>query len=218
MRWGLRGEDIPLPQIEWIRPASDLGFRLHMPPFAVPGAILGRRNMSDLGLVEFMASETSTLLLIATPACIYAVSPEDPNRFIHNYRRAIELGSLTPLESHSTVPAVFLQHVWDDRLARTLIAVGLGLTLTLFILTGILIPSQNSISLGYDINAMPLAPAAPQRLLLLPTLAAIMLAGDLILGLYFYQRQAQRPAAYLLWISGIITPLLLIAAVVFILF
>ena len=38
IRWGLRGEDIPLPQIEWIRPADELGFPLRIPLTSSPGA------------------------------------------------------------------------------------------------------------------------------------------------------------------------------------
>jgi len=217
LRWGLRGEDIPLSEIEWVRPATDLGYHLPLPAFAIPGAILGKLMLKDLGVVEFMASETATLLLVATPERIFAISPEDPNRFMRNFQRAMELGSLTPLESHSTVPVAFLQGIWADRAARYMLAAGLGLTLILFILTGVAIPGLNSVSLGYDLNAQPLEPAAPQRLLLLPTLAAMTLTGDLLLGMYFYRKVNQRPAAYLLWISGIITPALLIAAVLILL-
>ncbi|NPV77885.1 MAG: hypothetical protein HPY59_16110 [Anaerolineae bacterium] len=217
LRWGLRGEDIPLSEIEWVRPATDLGYHLPLPPFAIPGAILGKYTLKDLGVVEFIASETTTLLLVATPERIFAISPEDPNRFMRNFQRAMELGSLTPLESHSTVPAAFLQRIWADRAARYMLMAGLGLTLILFILTGIAIPSLNNVSLGYDLNAQPLEPAAPERLLLLPTLAAMTLTGDLILGMYFYRKVHHRPAAYLLWSSGIITPALLIVAVLIIL-
>lgn len=217
LRWGLRGEDIPLSEIEWVRPASDLGYRMPMPPLAVPGAILGKYSLKDLGIVEFMASDTATLLLVAVPERIFAISPEDSNRFMRNFQRAMELGSLAPLESHSTVPAAFLQDVWEDRLARYLLIAGFGLTLILFILTGAAIPSLKSVSLGYDLNAQSLEPAAPQHLLLLPTLAAITLAGDLILGLYLYWKTKRHPAAYLLWISGVIAPALLLTAVLIIL-
>src|SRR5512146_1017091 len=44
IRWGLRAEDIPLPQIEWVRPASDLGFALRMPFTSTPGAFLGNTS------------------------------------------------------------------------------------------------------------------------------------------------------------------------------
>jgi hypothetical protein len=36
--WGLRVEDIPLTDIEWVRPASDLTHPLSLPRFRLPGA------------------------------------------------------------------------------------------------------------------------------------------------------------------------------------
>lgn len=216
LRWGLRGEDIPLSDVEWVRPASDLGFHLPLPPLALPGAILGTHDVPGLGAVEFMASDKDALLLVATPGRIFAISPEETRRFTRNFQRSMEMGSLSPLRSHSTVPAAFLQRVWADRPARYLLLAALAVTLVLFILTGVAIPGQAGISLGYDLNARPLEPAAPQRLLLLPTLAAMTLAGDIILGLFFYRKAEQRLAGYLLWASAILTSTLLVAAVIFI--
>ena len=65
--WGLRYEDIPLADVEWVRPANELGFHLPLPPLAWPGAILGTRTVEGLGLVEFLASDTDNLMLITTP-------------------------------------------------------------------------------------------------------------------------------------------------------
>jgi len=47
--WGLRIEDIPLTDIEWVRPASDLTNPLALPRFRLPGAVLGTRRHPDLG-------------------------------------------------------------------------------------------------------------------------------------------------------------------------
>jgi len=218
LRWGLRAEDIPLMDVEWVRPASELGFHLPLPPLSVPGAILGILNVPGLGPVEFMASDRSTLLLVATPRRVFAISPAETKRFTRSFQRSMELGSLSPISSHSSVPAAFLQRVWSDRLARTLVLAGLGLTLVLLILTGVAIPNLPGVSLGYDINARPLEPVPPERLLLLPTLAFMTFAGDVILGLFFYRKEEQRLPGYLLLASGIITSALLTAAVLFILF
>ena len=38
--WGLRVEDIPLTDIEWVRPVSDLTHPLPLPRFRLPGAVL----------------------------------------------------------------------------------------------------------------------------------------------------------------------------------
>ena len=64
--WGLRIEDIPLTDIEWVRPATDLTHPLALPAFRLPGGVLGARRHRDLGLVEFIAADTTNLILIAT--------------------------------------------------------------------------------------------------------------------------------------------------------
>ena len=75
MLWGLRLEDVPLTDIEWVRPASDLTHPLALPGFRLPGAVLGTRRHPDLGLVEFIASDTRNMILIATPKRVFAISP-----------------------------------------------------------------------------------------------------------------------------------------------
>src|SRR5215204_2584066 len=61
--WGLRIEDVPLTDIEWVRPVTDLMHPLSLPTFRLPGAVLGARRHSDLGLVEFIASDTKNIIL-----------------------------------------------------------------------------------------------------------------------------------------------------------
>jgi hypothetical protein len=102
--WGLRIEDIPLTDIEWVRPASDLTTPLSLPRFRMPGAVLGRRRHSDLGAVEFIASSTRNLILIATPRHVFAISPRDAVSLVRTFARATELGSLTPTEAKSVYP------------------------------------------------------------------------------------------------------------------
>lgn len=212
LRWGLRSEDIPLPSVEWVRPASELGYPLPLPLLRLPGSILGVVEAEGLGTVEFMAASAEGLLLVATQQRVYAISPSDPSAFIRAFQRAIEMGSLTPLEAHSARPAAFLQRVWDNRAARTLLAAGLGLTVTLFVLVGLLIPTRASISLGYNAAGEPGEPLPAVRLLLLPVLAVFALVADFISGLFFYRRPEGQPIAYLLWASSALTPLLLIIA------
>ena len=75
--WGLRVEDIPLTDIEWVRPASDLTNPLALPTLRLPGAVLGTRRHPDLGAVEFIASTARNLILIATSKHVFAISPKD---------------------------------------------------------------------------------------------------------------------------------------------
>lgn len=215
LRWGLLAEDLPLPDIEWVRPAADLTFDLPLPRLSWPGAILGSLNVRDFGRVEYLASDKNLILLVATRERVYAISPADPVAFVRAFQHATEMGSLTPLDSFSARPAAFLRGVWSDRLARALALAGLLLTGVLFILVSLMIPTRAAISLGFTPGGQPVAASPSAQLLLLPVLGIFTFVTDLIGGLYYYRYPAQRPVAYLLFISSILTPLLLMAAVGF---
>jgi hypothetical protein len=210
IRWGLRAEDIPLSRIEWIRPANEMGMSLKAPFFSVPGAIIGSTNIEGLGTVEFIASDFRTMLLIATPERIYAISPAEPKTFGRVFRQIIELGSLSPFVPYSTHPAAFLSRVFTDRLARVLLLAGFALTMILLITVSFRIPGLAKVSLGFNSNRQPFAPGPPESLLLLAVLGGFAFALDLLAGLFFYPRESQRPLAYLLWGASLLTPLLLL--------
>ncbi|MCJ7623450.1 MAG: PH domain-containing protein [Anaerolineaceae bacterium] len=215
LRWGLRAEDIPLPDIEWIRPADDMGYRLQMPLIRWPGAISGIRNVEGLGPVEFLASDAQSMLLVATPEKVYAISPADINAFQRTFQRTIEMGSLSPLTSYSSRPVAFLQQIWLDRAARSLVLIGFLLTIILLAADGLLIANRTTLSLGYNIEGEPLPPGPAEYVLLLPILAAFIYVGDLFMGMYFYGRINLRPVAYVLWGGAVITPILLLVATYF---
>lgn len=216
LRWGLRGEDLPLSEIEWVRMATDLAFDIPRPRFIWPGAMLGTRRVRELGLVEYMASGSRNLTLIATPARVYAISPTDARGFLAAVRKANELGSLLPFTAYSTRPAMFLRRVWGDRLARWLILASLILDMALFVQVSLMIPARQQVSFGFDPAGLPLPPGPPQMLMLFPILAGAAFIFDLFAGIYFYRSEAQRPAARLLFASMPVTPLLLIIALAFI--
>jgi hypothetical protein len=215
LRWGLRAEDIPLPMIEWVRPASDMGFRMPLPIGALPGGILGTRVIEGLGPVEYMASDFKKMLLIATPEKIFVISPANTSAFIRTFQRSNELGSLSPIPSRTALPATFFRRVLSDKPARIMMIAGLVLTVILFVTVSLLIPTRPEVVLGFDSQGQPLDTTASDWLLLLPVLATFAYIVDLIGGLYFFRNPPGQPIAYLLWTAGMITPLLLLVAVVF---
>lgn len=215
IRWGLRAEDIPLPQIEWIRPANELGFGLPLPWLQWPGALLGTRKVEGLGEVEFMASDLRRLLLVATGGKVYAISPQDDRAFMRTFRQITELGSLTPIPSYSVLPVAFARTVWGDLRARSLLLVGLALTVMVFVAAGLTIPARTAISLGYDAFSRPMEPISPERLLLLPLVCVALYVVGLVFGLFLYRRADQRQAAYLVFTGNILTPVLLLLAILF---
>ena len=212
LRWGLRGEDIPLQDIEWLRDAQDLGFPLPLPVPHLPGAILGSRSVEGLGRVEFMASDASNLLLLATPQRVFVISPADTRAFQRAFRRSTEMGSLTPMTSYSTEPVVFLRQLLADRVVRVLLALSFFMVIALLVVVALQLPGREMISLGFDGKGLPREPVPVRQLLLLPLLAAIVLATDVLGGMILYHRWKQRLIAYILWSSSTLTSLMLILA------
>jgi hypothetical protein len=213
--WGLRVEDIPLTDIEWVRPASDLTRPLLLPRFRLPGAVLGTRRHPDLGLVEFIASDTKHLILIATSKRVFAISPERASSMVQTFARAIELGSLTPADPVSVYPSFIITKAWESPLARFLWMSGLFLNLGLIVWVGIMIPTLTEIPFRFNTFGEPVEAAASSRLILLPLVSILLFILGIIVGLYFYRWEEQRPLAVVVWISGAVSAVLFLAAVLF---
>jgi len=217
IRWGLRKLDIPLSEVEWVRPVEDLQIPVKLPAFSLPGALLGKREHPDLGIVEFIGSSAANLVIVATMDQVVILSPEEKDEFIQRFNRTIEMGTLSPIKPLSSQPAVFLRGVFADRLARVTIPLGFGLWFLLLILVSIVIPGRTMISLGYDAAGTPLEPVAASRMLILPIIGIFLYAFSLIGGAYLFQKEDSKPVSQLMWAGGVLTPiLLLIAALIFI--
>lgn len=216
LSWGLRMEDIPLTDIEWIRPASDLTSPLRNPPFSLPGGILGIVRHSDLGIVEFIASDRAHLLLVATSKRTYAISPDNAAGFLDTFRRATELGSLLPAEAVSQYPSFLLVRAWENLFARFLWISGLVLNLGLVAWVTFLIPSIKQVTLGFSPLGTALEPVPSIRLILLPLLSATLFVTGIIAGLYFFRNKKEETLAVLVWASSTLTSLLFLLAVLFI--
>ena len=213
--WGLRVEDIPLTDIEWMRPASDLTRPLLLPRFRLPGAVLGTRRHSDLGLVEFIASDTKNLILIATSKRVFAISPENPAALVQTFARATELGSLIPAKPISVYPSFIITQAWESPIARFLWMSGFFLNLGIFVWVGILIPSLSQIPFGFNALGIPNETVASPQLILLPLISAFLYVTGIIAGLYFYRWDSQRPLAFIVWSSSTICALIFLIAVLF---
>ncbi|MBW6467206.1 MAG: PH domain-containing protein [Brevefilum sp.] len=214
IRWGLRREDIPLSSIEWMRPAAEVGFRLPLPWLRWPGAILGRRMVSELGPVEFIGSDIKHLILVATPGRVFALSPENAKAFMATYRQVNELGSLVPLTAQSVYPRVFIGRVWEDRLSRIFIIGSFLIGLILLAAVAIAIPS-----LGEIAWVEPGSTAPGERLLLLPILNGLIWLINLGAGTFLYRRGGNlRIAAYLLWGTSALTGMLLLVGSILLIF
>ena len=214
--WGLRIEDIPLTDIEWVRPASDLTNPLSLPPFRLPGAVLGTRRHPDLGAVEFIASTARNLILIATSKHVFAISPRDAAALVRTFARATELGSLTPTEAKSVYPSFVITQAWDSPVARLLWMTGLLLNLGLVGWVGFLIPSLSQVPFGFSPAGVPNEPVPSGQLILLPLISSLMFITGLLVGLYLYRWDRERPLAFIIWLSSTLCALLFLIAVLWI--
>ena len=213
--WGLRVEDIPLTDIEWVRPASDLTNPLSLPRFRLPGAVLGTRRHPDLGAVEFIASSARNLILIATSKHVFAISPRDPASLVRTFARATELGSLTPTAAKSVYPAFVITQAWESPMARFLWMTGLLLNLGLVAWVSFLIPSLAQVPFGFDAFRVPNEAVPSVRLILLPLISSLMFITGLLAGLYLYRWDRERPLAFIIWLSSTLCALLFLVAVLF---
>jgi hypothetical protein len=215
MLWGLRVEDIPLTDIEWVRPATDLTRPLLLPLLRLPGAVLGTRRHPDLGLVEFIASSSRNLILIATSKRIFAISPQNASGLVQTFARATEMGSLMPTEAKSVYPSFLITEAWERPLARFLWISGILLNLGLIVWVGILIPSLSKIPFGFNPLGDPNQTASSTQLILLPLVSGIMFITGITAGLYFYRWERQRPLAFIVWVSSTLSAFLFLMAVLF---
>jgi hypothetical protein len=212
LNWGLRLEDIPLNDIEWIRRVDDLTHPLKMPGFSLPGGILGLRRHPDLGVVEYLASESRKILLVATAKRIFAISPNNPDALMQTFARAVELGSLTPAEAKSAYPSFIITQAWEHGLVRFLWLSGSFLNIGLFIWVGTIIPLISRVSLGF--HQTESVPAT--QLIILPIVSLFLFIGGWLAGLYFYRWDKERALAFVVWASGALTSLCFLVAVFFI--
>jgi hypothetical protein len=212
LRWGLRVEDIPLREVEWVRPADDLPIHLPLPRLSWPGALVGTVKTDELGVIEYLASSRAGLLLVATHSRVFAISPNNPQDFLQAIEKSFEMGSLSPIPAKSVLPAAYVAQVWETRPARILIMSGLILALGLFIAVSLAIPTRPTASLGFSPNGQPLSPGPSAQLILLPILALLFYLVDLAFGMVFFRRPTYRSLAYLMWSSSILTTLVLSSA------
>jgi hypothetical protein len=226
LRWGLRSEAIPVNAIRWLRRSSEMQEAFPLPWPRWPGSVVGVRKLPGGGQIEFMASRSADLVLIAAGETVYAISPYSTDEFLETYQRLSELGSLAPLPAHSTHPSFLVARFWQAPLARLLVLAGAILNLVMLVWIILVAPGREQVVLGF----IPGSEAAPAvRLLLLPILSGFFFLVDFFLGLFFFRRRArvveeEQPSpnpgqvlAYLLWGSGALSALLFLLGTFFIL-
>ena len=216
LTWGLRVEQIPVSDIEWVRPLSAMARPFPLPFFRLPGALLGMRRHPDLGPIEFLASDEKSLLLVATSRKIFAISPEATADFLQDIQHAIEMGSLSSALPKSVYPSFVVAQAWDSALARYLWLAGFFVNIGLLAWVSLMAPSLGHVSLGFLPSGATRPPSPGLALIIIPIVSILFYLVGWGTGLMIYRRADRRPMAYILWTSGLISSLLFLLAVLFI--
>jgi hypothetical protein len=202
LRWGLAVEHVPLGDVLEVR-LPEAGKAPLAPGRGLwwPGCVVGRRSIIGMGEVEFFATTgPEGLLLVQLPDRWLAISPTDRDGFRQAYVDVVRMGSLERIDALRLRPDFLFNRVWADRWARVLVLTGLALAL---LLLGFLafqastLPAQ--VPFGFDPFGRPETLVSPTRLLLLPLIAGLCWLVDLVMGLWLYRKDDQRPLAYGLW-------------------
>jgi len=214
--WGLRVEDVPLADVEWVRPINALPVPVTLPWLRLPGGLVGLTRHPDLGRIEFMAAESETLLLVATARRVFAISPADPAAFLTAFQRAIEMGSLTHADAHSQYPSFVVAVAWENPFVRYLWLAGGLLNVGLLVWVTLLAPGIARVPLGFTPAGAPQQTVSGTQLILLPLLSALSFIVGWLAGLFFYRRPDQRILALAVWTSNVFASILFLLAVFFI--
>lgn len=216
LQWGWRNITIPINQIKWIHHAKDLNTPLRPPHLRWPGAVLGKRKVLNASSVEFIASRTKQLIVIATADHYYAISPQKPDNFLTAYYRLNELGTLQHISKQSVRSTVLLSLIWQQKAAFYILLAGFLLNLTLLGWTLFIIPKEAQISLGFNPAGQPYDPIDSIRLILLPILNSLSLLANFFLGLFLFRDKKNKVLSYLLWGSSVFVALIFHISVYFI--
>ncbi|HBX68648.1 MAG TPA: hypothetical protein DEH25_04510 [Chloroflexi bacterium] len=218
LRWGLRLEVIPMAEVQWIRPYSDIKGSLRLPHLRWPGALLGTRRLpGGTTSIEYLAAQARSLLVIATPGRLYAISPANPDEFLQAYQHFTELGSLLPPAHQSVHPTIVVSRLWQNRPARYLILAGALSGLAVLVWASLATPGLEQVYLGFAPDGTPRPPIPSIRLMMLPILNSFTYFVNLFLGMSLFRRRETQALAYLLWGASIFVSILFLTAIYFIL-
>jgi len=217
IQWGLRTEDIPISDIEWIRLPQDFVKPVTPPAFRLPGAVLASSEDRDIGLIEYIATETKRLVLVATPTKVFALSPGNPHAFINDFHRSAELGSFTSIQKQSSRPELIITRLAMDKTARNFLMASLTISLVMLVAVSFIIPNLATVPLGLELQSGIQAASPSERLILLPLLSLLVFFVDLGYGAYLYRKEGFKIASYIVFFSSLILPVSFAILLVFIL-
>ena len=208
LHWGWRSVTLPMDQIKWAYKDADLETAPRPPAIRWPGSVTGTRRFQRGPEVEFLASRRRNLVIIAAEDRYYAISPLYVEELLSTYHDLIELGAIYSLPRESVQPNLVITEIVKNPLGLGMILAGALLNISFLIWVLRVIPSRESISLGFRPDGLPRESLDSVRLILFPILNSSAYLADLILGLFMFRSPEYQALAYILWGAGILTALL----------
>lgn len=200
VEWGSRRIVLPMHLLDEVRSGADVQAELRPRGPTWPGSVFGTGAVDGLGQVEFLAAvEKPGLVLLRHAQAWLAISPADPQAFLAALAAARAEGPQEEVEPESIIPAVQRSVLLHDRLALTLMGVGVAgavLLLGYLALISPQLPAQ--IALHFDARGVPDRFGAPAGLLILPAIAGLTWLVNTLGSLWLHRNTRERAAAYLL--------------------
>ncbi len=208
LKWGLRLEDIPMNEIEWVQQAKTYPHKIRYPFFQIPGALLGQVKQPEGKLIEFIASEKKDLVLIGLKHKIYAVSPLELEKFLTVFAEQLEYGSLAEIIPQSIYPSLIVTQIFKLPKMIWLISASFILNLILLLSAGLASTRFDQVYMSYNVLGMLEDPIPATQLMIFPILSLFFFFGGIVLSIVIYRDQSKAKLLYLLQLSNIFTCLL----------
>ena len=204
--WGTLRHFIPMERIEGLS-AGRGEDRPHLQGLSWPGLHVGRGQLDDRDTLFYSThSSPEEIVYVRTPAVTYAVSPQDPPRFIDEVERFKQAARAGGTESVQR-DAIGGHPIWADRVAQWLALAAVLINLALWGYIFAIYPDLNE---TITIEFPPLGEITDvhsrNEILWIPAAALAVLAINLIAGLGFQWRE--RAATYLLLTGSVFLQLL----------
>ena len=204
--WGTIRHYIPMERIEGLS-AGRGEDRPDLRGLSWPGLRVGRALVGGKEVLFYSTHRSpEEIVYVRTPSATYAVSPQDPARFMAEVERFRQ--SAKPAGSETVQRDIVGSHpIWADRVAQLL---ALAAILTNLALWGYVFAVYQDLSPQITIEFPPLGEVTDvhsrNELLVIPAAALAVLAVNLVAGLAFQWRE--RAATYLLLSGSVFLQLL----------
>ena len=201
IRWGGTAQVIPLPNVEEILRGGDLGRISRFRGLRWPGYWTGRGRVGGVGSVRFYCTTSARRhLVIRTKSGTFAISPQDPDRFVDLFASQQEMGISEVVEQTLVQPGISHRGLLSDRSAGLLLGLGAILNLLLYaILAAQYGRLPHTLPLHFDAVGLPDRVGGPSQLFVLIALGTSAWLVNGVLGAAIHRWLGERMAAYLLW-------------------